>query len=106
MSLLHLNEGNFKKEVLEAKSLVVVDFWAGWCGPCKMLAPIIEELANEYAHKVKIAKVDVDDNSNIASRYGIMSIPTLMFFKNGKAVAQTVGAISKAELKRKIEDNF
>ncbi|MFH1397255.1 MAG: thioredoxin [Candidatus Omnitrophota bacterium] len=106
MSLLHLNEGNFKKEVLESKSLVVVDFWAGWCGPCKMIAPIVEELAKEYTHKVKIAKVDIDDNSSIASQFGIMSIPTLVFFKNGKAVAQTVGAISKAELKRKIEENL
>jgi thioredoxin 1 len=106
MSLLHLNESNFKKEVLEAKSLVVVDFWAGWCGPCKMIAPIVEELSNEYAHKVKIAKVDIDDNSDIATQYGIMSIPTVMFFKNGKAVAQTVGAVSKAELKRKIEENL
>ena len=106
MSLLHLNDSNFKKEVLEAKSLVVVDFWADWCGPCKMIAPIVEELANEYAHKVKIAKVDIDDNSNIASQYGIMSIPTLMFFKNGKVAAQAVGAISKAQLKRKIEENL
>ncbi|MBU0503283.1 MAG: thioredoxin [Candidatus Omnitrophota bacterium] len=106
MFLLHLNEGNFKKEVLEAKTLVVVDFWAAWCGPCKMIAPIIEELANEYAQKIKIAKVDIDDNSDIATQYGIMSIPTLMFFKNGKVAAQAVGAISKAELKRKIEENF
>ncbi len=106
MSLLHLNESNFKKEVLEAKTLVVVDFWAAWCGPCKMIAPIVEELAKEYAQKVKIAKVDIDDNSNIASQYGIMSIPTLVFFKNGKAVAQTVGVVSKAELKRKIEENL
>jgi len=106
MSLLHLTDNNFKKEVLESTSPVLVDFWATWCGPCKMIAPIIEELAREYQGKIKIGKVNVDENSKTATSYGIMSIPTLIFFKNGQVIAQVAGALNKIELKRKIEENI
>jgi thioredoxin 1 len=106
MALMHFTDGNFKKEVLESELLVVVDFWATWCGPCKMIAPVIEELAREYDKKVKIGKVDVDENPNISGRFGVMSIPTIMFFKGGKVMEQTVGAISKADLKKKIDANI
>lgn len=106
MSLLHFTDTNFKKEVLESDLSVLVDFWAIWCGPCKMIAPIIEELAKEYAGKIKIGKVNVDENAKITAHYGIMSIPTLIFFKKGKVMEQVVGALSKAELKKKIEANL
>ena len=106
MSLHHFTDTNFKKEVLESGLPVVVDFWANWCGPCKMIAPIVEELAKEFDGKVKIGKVDVDTNPKSASTYGIMSIPSIIFFKNGKVMDQVTGAINKASLKRKIEENI
>lgn len=106
MSALHFTDANFKKEVIEADLPVLVDFWASWCGPCKMIAPHVEELAKEYAGKMKIGKVDVDSNSKVATSYGVMSIPTIIFLKNGKVMDQLVGAISKAVLKRKIEENL
>jgi thioredoxin 1 len=104
--MLQFTDANFKKEVLESKELVVVDFWAAWCGPCKMIAPLIDEISKEYAGKAKIGKVDVDSNSQTATNYGVMSIPTLMFFKGGKVMDQTVGVISKPELRRKIDENI
>jgi len=106
MSTHHFTESNFKKEVLESKVPVMVDFWAEWCGPCKMISPVIEELAKEYAGKVKIGKVDVDSNQSLASQYGVMSIPTLAFFKGGRIMAQVTGAQNKAALKQKIEENL
>lgn len=106
MSILHLTESNFKKEVLGSDLPVLVDFWATWCGPCRIIAPLIEELAKEYKDKIKIGKLNVDDNPKIATHYGIMSIPTLIFFKNGKVMEQGTGALSKAELKKKIEENL
>jgi len=106
MSIQHFTDSNFKKEVLESKVPVVVDFWANWCGPCKMIGPIVEELAKEYEGKVKIGKVDVDTNPRSASTYGIMSIPSLMFFKDGKVMDQVTGALNKASLKKKIEENI
>ncbi|OQB11415.1 MAG: Thioredoxin-1 [Candidatus Omnitrophica bacterium ADurb.Bin205] len=106
MSAKSFTEANFKSEVLDSDLLVVVDFWAEWCGPCKMIAPVIEELAGEYAGKVKIGKVDVDSNSSIASKYGVMSIPTLIFFKGGKVMSQVSGVQNKAALKQKIEENL
>ncbi|MDD5116331.1 MAG: thioredoxin [Candidatus Omnitrophica bacterium] len=104
MSTLHFTDANFKKEVLESDLPALVDFWASWCGPCKMVAPVIDELAREYAGKVKIGKIDVDANPKVATDYGIMSIPTIIFFKNGKVLSQVVGAVSKPDLKRNIEE--
>jgi len=106
MVLIYLTDSNFKKEVLESDLPVLVDYWAPWCGPCKAIAPILEELAEEYNKKIKIGKINIDDNPKIPTHYQIMSIPTLMFFKNGKAVNQSTGVISKADLKKKIEDNL
>ncbi len=106
MAVVHLTDSNFKKEVIESDLPVLVDFWAAWCGPCKMIAPVVEELAKEFDRKIKFGKVDVDENPNIAGQFGIMSIPTLMFFKKGKVMEQVVGALSKADLKKKIEANI
>jgi len=105
MSILHFSDANFKKDVLESELAVLVDFWANWCGPCKIIAPIVEELAKEYAGKMRIGKLDVDHNPKAASTYGVMSIPTLIFFKKGKVTDQVVGALNKAGLKKKIEEN-
>jgi thioredoxin 1 len=104
MSAVHLTDSNFAKEVLSSDLPVMVDFWAAWCGPCKMIAPLVEEAATEYAGKLKVGKVDVDESSQTAGRYGIMSIPTLVFFKQGKIMGQAVGALSKSELRKKIEE--
>jgi len=106
MSAQHFTDLNFKKEVLESDLPVLVDFWAAWCGPCKMIAPLIDELAKEYAGKMKIGKVDVDTNPKTATKYGVMSIPTIIFFKKGKVMNQLVGAASKLDLKREIEENL
>ena len=106
MNITHLSDGHFKKEVLESDLPVLVDFWAPWCGPCKMIAPILEELAKEYDKKIKVGKINIDENQKVASEYGIMSIPTILFFRHGKAVGQIVGAVSKSEFKKKIEANF
>jgi thioredoxin 1 len=106
MSLLNLTDANFKKEVMESKMPVLVDFWAEWCHPCKMLAPIIEELAKVYANKIIIGKLDVEKNPKTATHYGVMSIPTLIFFKNGKVMEQVAGVLSKAGLRKKIEESL
>ncbi|MFH0935302.1 MAG: thioredoxin [Candidatus Omnitrophota bacterium] len=106
MALLHFTDNNFKKEVLESELPVLVDFWAEWCGPCKMIAPVIEELAREYAGKFKIGKIDVDQNPRSATAYAVMSIPTIIFFKKGKVMEQVVGVLNKAGLKKKIEENL
>ena len=89
---------NFEKEVLNSSIPVLVDFWAEWCGPCKMLTPVIDELANEFNDKISIGKLNVDENSDIASNYGIRSIPCLLFFKNGKVEKQIMGAVPKSEI--------
>ena len=93
----------FDSVVLQSKSLVMVDFWATWCGPCKIVAPVVEELAKEYAGRVTFAKVNTDENSDLASRYNIRGIPTLMFFKEGKMMDQVVGAVPTAQLKSKLD---
>lgn len=106
MSIAHFTDGNFKKEVLDSELPVLVDFWAPWCGPCKMIAPLVEEMAKEYAPKMKIGKINIDENPKTPTNYGVMSIPTLIFFKKGKAAGQVVGALSRQELKKKIEENL
>jgi len=106
MALLHLTDNNFKKEVLESDLPVLVDFWATWCGPCKMVAPIIEELSKEYEKKIKIGKINIEENPRTPTHYGIMSIPTLMFFKKGQVVGQALGVVSKAELKKAIAEKL
>jgi thioredoxin 1 len=102
MKPMELTEEIFEQEVLKATIPVLVDFWAAWCGPCKMIAPIVEELATEYEGKVKIGEVDVDNHQKIAMQYGIRSIPTLLMFKGGKVVEQIVGAAPKKMLVEKL----
>ncbi|MBW1853690.1 MAG: thioredoxin [Thermodesulfobacteriota bacterium] len=97
---IEVNDSNFKSEVTDSEMPVLVDFWAPWCGPCKMIAPVLEELAKEYDGRVKIVKLNVDDSPDTASKFGIRSIPTLIMFKNGKVFEQTVGAQSKDNLKQ------
>lgn len=92
---LTVTDTTFEEEVLKSEIPVLVDFWAEWCGPCRMIGPIVEELGKEYEGKLKVAKVDVQSNNNVASKYGIMSIPALLFFKNGEVVDQIVGAVPK-----------
>lgn len=101
--LYELTDENFQKEVIESTVPVVVDFTAPWCGPCRMLAPIVEELARSFDGRVKIGKVNIDDNPQIASKYGIISIPTLLFIKNGNIVDQHTGLLAKEPLRKKIE---
>ncbi len=98
-----VTDSNFKEEVLESTGPVMVDLWADWCGPCHIIAPAIEELAREYQGRVKVAKLDVDANPETATKYGIRSIPTLLFFKNGQVVDHAVGAVPKKELADKLD---
>lgn len=100
---VHVTEQTFEREVLNAALPVLADFWAAWCGPCRMIAPIVEELARDYEGRLKVTKIDVDENPDLASRYGIMSIPTLAVFKDGQVVSRIVGYAPKAELQRHIE---
>jgi len=104
VKLLELTKENFKKEILGSSGLFLVDFWASWCGPCKIIASFLEELAKEYTGRIKIAKLNIEEAPEIASQYGVMSVPTLLFFKNAKVINQVVGALSKQALKQKIEE--
>jgi len=98
-NILHLTQENFAKEVLQSPQPILVDFWAEWCGPCKALGPILDELAQEYEGKVRIGKVNIDDHQALAAEYGIHSIPTLLLFHNGQVADQIVGLRSKRDLK-------
>jgi thioredoxin 1 len=102
MSEIKGTKDNFQAEVLQSSEPVLVDFWAEWCGPCKVVGPIISELAVEYAGKLKVAKVDADQEPELAQQYGIMSIPTMKFFKNGQIVGEIVGAAPKATIEAEI----
>ena len=106
MKPIELSGANFEQEVIKSTIPVLVDFWAVWCGPCKMIAPIVEELATEYEGKLKIGKVDVDNHQKIAMQYGIRSIPTLLMFKGGKVVEQIIGAAPKKTLVEKLSKHL
>ena len=102
MKPVEVTDSNFQNEVLNSATPVLIDFWAEWCGPCKMIAPLVEELAKEYDGKLKVGKVDVDSNQQVSMQFGIRSIPTLLIFKQGKVVDQLVGAVPKRMLVEKI----
>jgi thioredoxin 1 len=102
-SYVTLTDRNFQREVIESQKPVLVDFWAPWCGPCQAMGPVIKELAEEFQSRAVVGKVDVDNNPDIAARYGIQSIPTLMIFQNGEVVDQMVGTMSKTALAQKLE---
>jgi thioredoxin 1 len=102
MKPVELTEANFSQEVLKSDTPVLIDFWAEWCGPCKMIAPVVEELAKEYAGKLKVGKLDVDSHQAVATQYGIRSIPTLLVFQGGTVVDQIVGAVPKKVLADKV----
>lgn len=102
----HVTDASFETEVLEANTPVLVDYWAEWCGPCKMIAPVLDQIADEYAGKLKIAKLNIDDNPATPPKYGIRGIPTLMIFKNGGVEATKVGAVSKSQLTAFIDESI
>jgi thioredoxin 1 len=103
MKPITFTDDNFENEVLQSDKPVLVDFWAVWCGPCKMIAPFVEELANELEGKAKVGKLDVDNNQESAIKYGVRSIPTVLIFKGGKVVETIIGAVPKVQLKQKLE---
>jgi thioredoxin 1 len=100
---IEINEANFERDVLQSKEPVLVDFWADWCGPCKMLGPVLDEIATEQSGRAKVAKVNVDQNPTLAARFGIQSIPTLLFFAGGEVRDQTIGTVSKRTIVSKLE---
>lgn len=102
-NITHVSETTFDREVLASEHPVLVDFWAEWCGPCKMIAPVLDEIANEYAGRLKVCKVDVDANPGVPEKFGIRGIPTLIVFKDGNAVDTKVGALSKSQLTQFID---
>ncbi len=104
--IIYLSDESFEAEVLQAEVPVLVDYWAEWCGPCKMIAPILEEIADEYDGRVTVAKLNIDDNANTPPKYGIRGIPTLMLFKDGAVEATKVGALSKSQLTAFLDSNI
>jgi thioredoxin 1 len=98
MSIKHISDASFEQDVLRSDLPVLVDYWAEWCGPCKMIAPILDEVSRDYGDRVQIAKLNVDENQATAARYGVRGIPTLMLFRNGAMIASSVGALSKSQL--------
>ena len=104
--ILYLTDDTFEAEVLKSSAPVLVDYWAEWCGPCKMIAPILDEIASEYTGKIKVAKLNIDDNPQTPPKYGIRGIPTLMLFKDGNVEATKVGALSKSQLTAFIDSNI
>ena len=104
-NIVHVSDQSFEQEVLNSEVPVLIDYWAEWCGPCKMIAPVLEELAAEYGDKLKIAKLNIDENPETPPRYGIRGIPTLMLFKNGNVEATKIGAVSKSQLSEFIDSN-
>lgn len=105
-AISHITDSTFEQEVLRSEEPVLVDYWAQWCGPCKMVAPILDEIAVEYQGKLKVAKLNVDDNPDTPPKYGVRGIPTLMIFKNGTAEATKVGALSKSQLTAFIDQSL
>ncbi|MCB1906670.1 MAG: thioredoxin TrxA [Rhodocyclaceae bacterium] len=102
----YVTDGNFEAEVLQSPTPVLVDYWAEWCGPCKMIAPILDDVAKEYSGKLKVAKLNIDENQDTPAKYGIRGIPTLMLFKGGNVEATKVGALSKSQLTAFIDSNI
>ncbi|MDH3376865.1 MAG: thioredoxin TrxA [Gammaproteobacteria bacterium] len=106
MQIVHVSDETFQDEVLNSTQPVLIDYWAEWCGPCKMIAPVLEEIAGDYSGKLKVAKLNIDDNPETPPKYGIRGIPTLMLFKNGNVEATKVGAVSKSQLTAFIDGNL
>lgn len=106
MSIKHITNDNFESDVLKSDEPVLMDFWAEWCGPCKMLAPILDQIADEYKGRLQIAKLDVEENQNIAMQFGVRSIPTLILFKGGVVEAQHVGMLSKEQLAKLLDEKL
>ena len=105
-SIVHVTDDSFEEEVLKSPDPVLVDYWADWCGPCKMIAPVLDEIAGEYAGRIKVAKLNIDENPGTPPRYGIRGIPTLMLFRGGEVEATKVGAVSKSQLTAFIDSNL